>query len=328
MSEPCKENKVYFVAPIITLLGTLCFVGILANLIVNGQSSSYLIALICLFSFFALASILTLLLWTFRTMGLIDIQHAFGLPKGSVRALIALSIIAIFFVGGLYLYSDMSSSRLKESKGLTIEEVALFGKNFQQIIPEPIVEKFTVVEEINKEKSVTHKGLTLKEIDSLKGKTSQPILEPELRTFTVVVEVSKSESSVKFANSILTIIGTILSAISGFYFGSRSATVANPTKPESTQTPPPTPSISVIDPKTPPVLVQGQPIDITLQVQPAGEEVVAVVDGDPGGTIVSTVAGKFKYTPGDPAKFNSVKGVVLNFMLKKIPAIMDQFKIK
>jgi heme/copper-type cytochrome/quinol oxidase subunit 3 len=56
----------------------------------------------------ALFATLALVAVTFSVAGLSDETQALGLPEGSVRAAIALSLIVIFAITSIYLYSSMS----------------------------------------------------------------------------------------------------------------------------------------------------------------------------------------------------------------------------
>jgi hypothetical protein len=58
----------------------------------------------------ALFATLALVAVTFSVAGLTDPNQALGLPEGSVRAAIALSLIVIFAITSIYLYSSLSKA--------------------------------------------------------------------------------------------------------------------------------------------------------------------------------------------------------------------------
>jgi hypothetical protein len=58
----------------------------------------------------ALFATLALVAVTFSVAGLSDPKQALGLPEGSVRAAIALSLIVIFAITSIYLYSSLSKA--------------------------------------------------------------------------------------------------------------------------------------------------------------------------------------------------------------------------
>ena len=65
----------------------------------------------------ALLATLALVAVTFSVAGLSDPSQALGLPEGSVRAAIALSLIVIFSITAIFFYSSRSSraSRSRDS---------------------------------------------------------------------------------------------------------------------------------------------------------------------------------------------------------------------
>ena len=58
----------------------------------------------------------------FSMLGLTDKTQALALPEGSVRAVIAVTLIVLFGILSIYLYSSMSTSDLQRISGLTGEQ--------------------------------------------------------------------------------------------------------------------------------------------------------------------------------------------------------------
>jgi hypothetical protein len=135
-----------------------------------------------------------LLVIGFARLNLTNQQQSLGLPSGSVRALIALSLIVVFAIYGLYLFGTFSSSIV------TLE--GLEQKQVNEISPDKIISKTT-----------NGNG-----------------------TFNVTIRVDISRESAQLAQQLITIVGTLIGAVAGFYFGTRSLAtaghVATPTQPE------------------------------------------------------------------------------------------------
>lgn len=60
----------------------------------------------------------------FQRLGLASTNYALGLPEGSIRAFIALALILLFFMMGVYLYTGISEQDGEVIAGLTVQEAA------------------------------------------------------------------------------------------------------------------------------------------------------------------------------------------------------------
>ena len=69
-----------------------------------------------------LLATLTVLAVSFSIFSMVDKTQAFALPEGSIRAVIALSLIVIFAILTVYLYTDISNPDLVAASNLTLEE--------------------------------------------------------------------------------------------------------------------------------------------------------------------------------------------------------------
>lgn len=136
----------------------------------------------------ALMAALTIISLAFAAMNLSDHTQALGLPEGTVRSLIALSLILIFIIVALYLYGSLSSENSYESIAITQADLSL-------IPPENIV------------------------------KLESQIAGDE-RVYNVTIAMPKSEASEDFAQQILTTAATLVVAVAGFYFGTRAVATA------------------------------------------------------------------------------------------------------
>jgi len=124
----------------------------------------------------------------FSRMGLADNKQALGLPEGSVRSMIALMLIMVFIIFGIYLFNRTGSGfwiRLPDSVGKPNFNTAPY-KTFDHLSYE-------------------------KGTDNI---------------YKVWALQQASEDGKKLAQQLVTTIGTLVVAVSSFYFGSATATSA------------------------------------------------------------------------------------------------------
>lgn len=148
----------------------------------------------------------------FKSLGLANPNGVLGLPEGSMRAVIALSLILIFIMSSIFLYWQVNhnaSGEIFTSTDITQEELNGFPK--EQIVS------------INR--YVTNDNKTY---------------------FTVKRLVNRSsDTSEDIAKQIITTVSTLVVAVAGFYFGTRAVAVAKGGAPGISE-----PVIHDIDPKT------------------------------------------------------------------------------
>lgn len=137
-------------------------------------------------------SVFAVMALAFAAVNLSDRSQALALPQGTVRSVIALSLIFIFLIAALYLYADLRIHGLGEiqtSTGISKEMVEVWDAD---------------------------------EIVSIRS--------TQVTTDTTVYDVDRavgqSEASEDFAAQILTTVSTLVVAIAGFYFGTRAVAVA------------------------------------------------------------------------------------------------------
>ncbi|MEV4052103.1 hypothetical protein AB0J55_13055 [Amycolatopsis sp. NPDC049688] len=124
--------------------------------------------------------ILAFLVLLFRTLGLTDSRFALALPEGSVRAIIALGLILLFAILVLTIYF---------SEHATTESGQIDGISAAQLAAIPL--------------------------DQIKSSTRTAD-----GTFSVIRIVPPTQSSQELAKQVVTTVGTLVIAISAFYFGS------------------------------------------------------------------------------------------------------------
>ncbi|KAA3645317.1 MAG: hypothetical protein DWQ07_12680 [Chloroflexi bacterium] len=205
----------------------------------------------------------------FARMNLADSSQALGLPGGSIRAMIALSLIVIFVIVGIYLFRAVSVGPTSTSSGLTIADL--------EKLPPAIAENII-------------------EIDR----------SPVDGSYQIRTSRDVGEDATRIAEGLTSTIGTLVVAVAGFYFGTRSVAVA---KGETIK-----PIISVSDPKQNDLQDVSEPFVITVTSDPPGYAIKAkFIEGT--GEIELIEHNKFKYTPTVSGK------VKLSFLLAAFPEL-------
>lgn len=145
--------------------------------------------IMAIFGIMILFGALALISTLFKRLGLASGTEALGLPEGSVRAAIALALIVLFAIISIMLYQS-------------------------------IAEPYEV-----KDLTSTNKELLLKEprnhiIAVLPQKCLPPCAE---QLYSVHLMRPQAQESTDIAKQLLILIGTLMTAVTSFYFGSRAA---------------------------------------------------------------------------------------------------------
>jgi uncharacterized membrane protein len=152
----------------------------------------------------------------YSVMGVEDAKQALGLPEGSVRALLAFSLVLIFVCLAAFLFGEVNKNNQPvEGKTLTrVTEGELAD----------LKANFVVAAELGKDQ--TGKFLYEQVLGS-DGKTPADDLKRPLYTATYYPKVNKDAED--FAKQIFTTLATVFVSVVSFYFGSSvtsSATAA------------------------------------------------------------------------------------------------------
>ena len=136
-----------------------------------------------------------------RTAGLSTKKEALGMPEGSIRALIAMSLILMFaIIGVTVLYSGMGGEPI-QSNGISAAQLERL-ENVQII-------SITVVD---------------------------PAASPGSERFNVTARPELSQAGHDFGLQLLTTVSTLVVAVAGFYFGSRAVAQGAKTATTAAQT--------------------------------------------------------------------------------------------
>jgi hypothetical protein len=252
------------VAVILSICGlSISIVLILAVCLIKFSSATHviLLPLLAISGVSTLLTIITIVAVAFSALNLHDPNQALGLPRGSVRALIALSLIILFAIMAIFLFDAITYPHYRYN-------VTLVNGS------------------------------------------------PEY--YTTLVE--PSIEGVRIAQQILTTVSTLVVAVAGFYFGTRSAEAARRTSE--------TPSLSVLNPSSPVKLdmTKGSKLDTPIEIEtsPKGEVINWEVEGDDPESLVQVKPNEFMYTRGSSPK----DIVTLTFSLVSHPNIKEEFVIE
>jgi hypothetical protein len=131
-----------------------------------------------------LMTVLFILAAGFSSMNLTDPKQALGLPEGSIRAMIALVLIMVFIIFGIYLFRSVGTSGTS----------TFIGNMTKLPDAEQLKGKFVISEELKD------------------------------KTYNVWVISEINPDAKGLAQQLITTVGTLVVAVAGFYFGSSTAT--------------------------------------------------------------------------------------------------------
>ena len=189
-NEGLSEN--YFkVLIIITAIAVVPIIILLYMWYEGPSSSTTGLSAILIFGVIALILVLALLALVFRGVGLADKEQTLGLPEGSVRAIIALSLILIFMISSMFIYSQLQNGGTTEYKytGITQQQLDNISKTGNIV-------------------SISRLNET--------NANNQTLFDATQLVSTVSTEATD------IAKQIITTVSTLVVAVAGFYFGSKA----------------------------------------------------------------------------------------------------------
>jgi hypothetical protein len=139
--------------------------------------------------------IICVLVIVYQRLGLVDKRRAMGLPDGSIRAIIALLLIVLFFLAAVFLFvgtQDRPDTKVRRAlQGITSDRLA---------------------------------GIPTDQILSL---TSRSVGTTTVYDVVLSQAPTNTEESNDIAKQLLTVVGTLVTAVAAFYFGANSVAAAN-----------------------------------------------------------------------------------------------------
>jgi amino acid transporter len=189
-----------FVALIVLLAVTLVCLAVFVWLETEKETNALPLLAIC--GVVVLITMLTIVTMTFKSLGLENPGQAMGLPEGSIRAVLALSLVVLFAILAVFTYRGVYLGGPKSIvQGLSHEEATKF------ISDHPTARQIQVTKE---------------------GGTE---------VYDVEYRVENSTASDDFAKQLLVLLGTLMTAVTSFYLGANTATTAAATGAARSQLP-------------------------------------------------------------------------------------------
>jgi hypothetical protein len=193
-----EQRWTLLVAAIVILLAAVGGFVIFANLPQLLLTEPYIAMVLLVAGFVSVTLLLYLGTIIMRTARLGTPGEALGMPEGSIRALIAMSLVLIFAIIGLTVLFTGLGGETIVSKGISAADIDLL-ENVQVI------------------------GMTL----------VQPAASPNPALFDVTARAELSRAGHDFGLQLMSTVSTLVVAVAGFYFGSRSVAQATKTSNEA-----------------------------------------------------------------------------------------------
>jgi hypothetical protein len=168
------------------LIGTMILVVVYAY---TKQTAEILLSGLLIVGVISLILALCLFAMVFKSFGLADKKNTLGLPEGSVRAVIALTLILLFMMSSVFLYNQVNvwgQGKPYQSTNITQEILDSYPK--EEVVAVSLVGTFNNETRYNVTRLVT----------------------------------GNTEASENLAQQLITILGTLVAAISAFYFGTKA----------------------------------------------------------------------------------------------------------
>ena len=170
-----------------SILGTIYY-----SKCVNVMSPEVILSPLLVLSVISLILALTFTTAVFQILGLTNKNQSLGLPEGSIRAVVALSLILIFMLSSVFIYNQLATPSTYESTDVPKDMIHVFPN-------ESIL------------------SIKLNKTDDNCNETF----------YDVILMVKKTAASEDIAKQIITTVATLVVAIASFYFGTRAVSVAS-----------------------------------------------------------------------------------------------------
>jgi hypothetical protein len=181
-----KRTLAFVGVVVAVLLIVTVLVGVAYSLSRGIAEPEVALPVLAVSSIILLLGTLSIVSIAFALFGIDDRSQALGLPEGSIRAVIALSLVVLFGILAVYLYANMSAGTVANVPGLSDQQAKSFLASLSS-------------------------GQLVSDVPDGKG------------VHTIFFRSGPDLASTDFAKQIMTLLGTLVTAIASFYFGSRSA---------------------------------------------------------------------------------------------------------
>jgi hypothetical protein len=197
------KTKVWVVS-VLTLAALLFVIYLLLRAgpwLTNGsvEAREIQLPLLAIAGVVALLASLTLVSLAFSVVGSSDRTQALALPEGSIRAVLALSLVVLFAIISVYLYSSLTAGELEKIENLQETQ----KEAFLRMTP----------------------GAIAVAAGSLPAATPGAAATP---LYAVYFRDVVGQGAQDFAKQLLVLIGTLVTSVASFYFGAKAASGASP----------------------------------------------------------------------------------------------------
>jgi hypothetical protein len=179
----------------------------------------------------------------FAQFGLGDQNQALGLPEGSIRAIIALSLIVLFSIIAIMLYQSSLHGERYEVEGLTVSEKQKVVLENTTRVAAILPSKCNPSDTDSKPNAIANQtqsgGVAPSDSQDGEGKAKTEASSAPKSSgsnsdvtinrgksegcFKVVIRVSESSTASDLAKQLLVLVGTLMTSVTSFYFASRIA---------------------------------------------------------------------------------------------------------
>ena len=177
------------------IIGFAIYAFISSDLAPNSPSEGLEGVVLLVAGFVTVALLLYLGTLVLRALDMGAPGEALGMPEGSIRALIAMSLILIFAIIGIQVFTAGSAGEPVVSEGVTQVQIDAMRADGAQVVQQTL-------------------------------QTPVPSA-PAAPLYTITTRTAMSQESHDFGLQLMTTVSTLVVAVAGFYFGSRAVSQAS-----------------------------------------------------------------------------------------------------
>ena len=227
--EATNRPKIKFVIFAVPLLALIAAAGWFINH-VNTEATvgdEVQMGLLVVAAIATLMTVLFIVAAGFSSMKLTDSSQPLGLPEGSVRAMIALVLIMVFIIFGIYMFRITGAGSQTYLGAMSFEDMRKLdpkASGWKSMIVARAADIVTPLGKMSSEdmrkldpKASGWKTIIVKE---LKDGSSNvwSVKESDYYNVSSVIEIG--DDGRRLAQQLITTVGTLVVAVAGFYFGS------------------------------------------------------------------------------------------------------------
>ena len=205
-------------------------------------SNEILLPLLAIVGVVSLMMVLILAAILFAKLGIADKTQALALPEGSVRAVIALALIVLFAIITVFLYGSLVNGELRRISVPTYEAAKAMSdtasrpdSSIEIVFIEPPLENETTSEPNTSDEGTSDTGtsdmLTSGMVTTTTDMATTDVPRPSAKShpkgpFEIGYRSRVNHDAADFAKQLMTLLGTLVTAVAAFYFGARTVSAA------------------------------------------------------------------------------------------------------